>query len=568
MENVTLKTVITSSLERLIPESAPRALSTEGLSCLSNEPFSFQIAYRLASDRPTADTVHVRIESELPISLFSVGYVPVLQAGEVGLDDTFRPGLMGDPLYRKRVNPKILKKYSDPKTYDVIEDDPTHLHARSESWMGIWITVNENGRRLGGGVYPIRAVFYSSKGKELGDASLSLRVIPASLPKQKLKYTNWLHSDCLADVYGIEPFCERFWEIFASFVREGVRHGANMLLTPCFTPALDTPIGEERRTVQLVGVTLRGGEYSFDFHLLDRYLEIARSEGVEYFEHSHFFTQWGAAHAPKVMATVNGKYKRIFGWDTVSWGKKYTAFLSAYIPALLSHLKEKGLDRLFMFHVSDEPEEKNLATYRRARAVLGKLLDGYPVGDALSSYKYYADGTVTTPIAITDHAGEFYGRTEHLWTYYTGGQCKGGFSNRKLNCSGERNRMLGVQMYMHGIEGFLHWGYNFWYDRLSSGVSDPRADACFYLGANPATSYSVYPALNGTCIPSTRQKVFYEGICDLRALLCLERRIGKKKTRELVESFFGSVTFATHPGSAERLLAFRQVLNEKIASLL
>ncbi len=568
MENVTLQTVITSSLERLFPESAPKALCTEGLSCLSNEPFSFQIAYRLKAEIPTADTVYVRIESELPISLYAVGYVPALQMGEARLDDRYRPGLIGDALLKKRVNPKILKRRYHLDDGILVEDDPTHLSARSESWQGIWLTVNEDGRRLKSGDYPIRAVFYASNGEALGECALSLRVIGAALPKQKLKYTNWFHCDCLADAYGIEPFSERFWEIFASYVKVGVRHGTNMLLVPCFTPALDTSIGDERKTVQLVGVTLTDGEYSFDFSLLDRYLETALACGIRYFEHSHFFTQWGAAHAPKIMATVDGKYKRIFGWETVSWGKRYTAFLSAYIPALLAHLKEIGLDRRFLFHVSDEPSEKNLATYRRARAALGNLLDGYPIGDALSNYEYYADGTVTAPIVVTDHVHEFYGKAKHLWAYYTGEQCKGGFSNRKLNCSGERNRMLGVQLYMHGIEGFLHWGYNFWYDRLSSGLADPRTDACFYAGANPATSYFVYPALDGSCIPSTRQKVFYEGICDLRALLCLERMIGKRQAREFVEEFFGTVTFATHPGSAERLLEFRRRLNERIASLL
>ena len=43
------------------------------------------------------------------------------------------------------------------------------------------------------------------------------------------------------------------------------------------------------------------------------------------------------------MATVDGKYKRVFGWNTVAWGKKYTEFLHAYIPSLLRFLKAEKL---------------------------------------------------------------------------------------------------------------------------------------------------------------------------------------------------------------------------------
>jgi hypothetical protein len=68
---------------------------------------------------------------------------------------------------------------------------------------------------------------------------------------------------------------------------------------------------------------------------------------------------------------------------------------------------------------------------------------------------------------------------------------------------------------MHEIEGFLHWGYNFYYDVLSQGIANPETDSCFYAGSNPGTSYFVYPTHNG-CAQSIRQKVFYEGINDMR----------------------------------------------------
>jgi hypothetical protein len=91
-------------------------------------------------------------------------------------------------------------------------------------------------------------------------------------------------------------------------------------------------------------------------------------------------------------------------------------------------------------------------------------------------------------------------------------------------------------------------------------------EACFYDGANPGTSFFVYPATDGSCIPSIRQKVFYEAINDLRALQLLERFIGRKETLRFLQAYYGEVDFHTAAGSAEKLLGFRQALNERIKS--
>lgn len=569
MEKYALKTMILSSLEKVFPETEPSAdKAMSHFSLFKNEPLSFQVAYKIDIGEVMATSVFAKITTDLPLSLYSVGYVPVLQSSDQNLSDKYRAGLFPDRLLAKRVNPKINIKKS-PWTAIHVEDDAVHIAAQSDSWRALWLTVNERKQQLKGGQYSFKIEFFQqTNGAKLGEAEATFTVIDVALPKQKLLYTNWFHCDCICDAHGVEPFTPRFWELFADYVEQASLNGMNLLLTPCFTPPLDTPIGDERRTVQLVGVDVSNGEYHFDFSLLDQYVSIAKKHGIEYFEHSHLFTQWGAEHAPKIMATVDGKYKRLFGWSTVAWGKKYKDFLHAYIPALLAFLKERRLDKKFVFHVSDEPAPRNRATYQKAKEALGDLLEGGTIGDALSHYEFYESGLVTTPIVATANVKDFYGRVDHLWAYYTGGHCFDGLSNRKLNCSSERNRMLGIQLYMHHIEGFLYWGYNFWYDELSQGFVDPNTDTCLYCGANPAAGFLVYPAINGGCIPSIRQKVFYEGLNDMRALYLLERYIGKKETRNFVQAFFGEVTFFTHPKSAEHLLQFRELLNQKIQDLL
>ena len=185
------------------------------------------------------------------------------------------------------------------------------------------------------------------------------------------------------------------------------------------------------------------------------------------------------------------------------------------------------------------------------------------MGDALSDYSYYEDGTVQVPIVATNHIGPFLGKCKHLWCYYTGEQVMNNMSNRLLNVSPERNRMLGVQMYKYHIEGFLQWAYNFYYGILSQGIFNPLTSPSWGDGA-PGTSYMVYPGTDGKALYSTRIKVFYEGLCDQRALELLEKKRGRAFAEALLEKYFGEVTFTTAPASPETMLAFREELNRAV----
>lgn len=128
-----------------------------------------------------------------------------------------------------------------------------------------------------------------------------------------------------------------------------------MLLTPVFTPPLDTEVGGERLTVQLVDVKLENGKYSFGFDRFIRWVRLAQKCGIKYFEISHLFSQWGAKYTPKIVAEVNGRQKRIFGWETSADSIEYAEFLSAFIPQLIKVIR------------SLEIEKSTFSTYRTSR---------------------------------------------------------------------------------------------------------------------------------------------------------------------------------------------------------
>ncbi|MCA5960560.1 hypothetical protein LC724_09105 [Blautia sp. RD014234] len=130
-----------------------------------------------------------------------------------------------------------------------------------------------------------------------------LEVAEAQWRPQSLIHTEWFHADCLADFYRTEVFSEMHWKVIEKQIALAGRElGVNMILTPVFTPPLDTAIGGERTTVQLVEAELKEDGYLFDFTKLKRWCDICRRSGIENLEIAHLFTQWGQRRRRRYMS--------------------------------------------------------------------------------------------------------------------------------------------------------------------------------------------------------------------------------------------------------------------------
>lgn len=116
----------------------------------------------------------------------------------------------------------------------------------------------------------------------------------------------------------------------AQIALAGKELGINMLLTPIFTPPLDTAVGGERTTVQLIDIVQDAdGSYKFDWSRLKRWCDLCLRNGIKYLEIPHLFTQWGAKAAPKIVVTVDGKNVKKFGWHTPALDSSYQSFFKA-----------------------------------------------------------------------------------------------------------------------------------------------------------------------------------------------------------------------------------------------
>lgn len=521
-----------------------------------NETISFQAAFCGMAEYDRRPVV-LRAESPLKkqIRIRTVLSVPVRLAALPGADDNYlrkTPGLYPDLLRDQQPeNPLAI------------------LRVQTEQWQSFWIDV-EPEDECEPGVYPVELRLVTADDETvLASASISVTILPGRLPAQKLIRTHWFHTDCLAEYYRVPVFSEEHWTIIENFIRTAVRRGCTMILTPLFTPPLDTAPGGERLTVQLVDVNVCKGAYTFGFDRLERWVEICRRCGVAYLEMSHLFTQWGAAAAPKIIATVDGEEKRLFGWETDAHGEAYAHFLSEFLPALMKKLNELGVAERAYFHISDEPSLDHLESYRHACSLVKPYLQGRPVIDALSDFAFYQTSALEKPVVALDHLEPFLqAGVPGLWTYYCVGQYRD-VTNSFMAMPAARTRMLGVQLYRYQLEGFLQWGYNFYHTQLSLANLNPYevTDAGGVFPSGDA--FQVYPGRDGKPEESIRFMLNHLAMQDLRALEALEALQGREQVLRLLEECAqGSLTLTDYPRDAAFFDRLRQRVNKELSGRL
>ncbi|MGN0867819.1 MAG: DUF4091 domain-containing protein [Oligosphaeraceae bacterium] len=435
------------------------------------------------------------------------------------------------------------------------------LSVPSRKWTSLWVSVDIP-RECPSGRHPLRILLSTPSQEQVRLAwplepmppavmEVELDIIPAELPKQTLWSCSWFHVDCLQHWYGVGFQEPRFWEILEKYVKDMVAHGVNVLFTPLWTPPLDTAIGRERPTCQLLGITEEEGRYRFDFALLEKWITLARQWGMERFEFTHAFSQWGARATPKIL--VNGK--RRFGWDVAATSPEYQDFLNQLLPALARFLRERDLAGKCIFHNSDEPQADSLERYRQSLALMTRHLpdEEFPVVDAMSDVEFVKEGVSQRPIPVTTALDNFQALPlKSRWCYYCG-TWQHGAPNRLMGLPSWRNRALGVLLYALGQEGFLHWGHNFWFSQYSLDWDlNPWQNTSAGFGFFGGDSYLVYPGRHDDPVDSLRYEVFAEAMQDYRACQLLESLAGREAVLAILqEGVERPLSMTDYPHSAQ-----------------
>ncbi len=524
-----MKILTVNALEKIFLDKQPSFIWTKDC-MLKNERASYQVA--ICFEQEAFQECTVQVESPLKdyIQVCHVGHVPVCNATAPLADDyhlSKKPG----------VYPDLLVPDYEGKVYTIT----------AYTWASFWVTVDSPA--VAAGEYDIEFSVYALDKTLLGKCVFTMQVKEETLPKSDLLVTHWMHFDCISELHEVEPFTAEFYAVFAKYLQSYVRHGNTMLITPIFTPPLDTEIGKERETIQLVEVSLVNGEYSFGFDKLKEYIDFCSAAGIRHFEISHLFTQWGAKCCPKIMATADGEYKKIFGWENPADGEEYFAFLTAFLPKLTAFLEKNGVDAYF--HISDEPNIDHLAHYGKLRNHVKQYIGDYSIMDALSDINFYKEKLVDKPVVALDYTKPFLEAGGDFWVYYCCGQHVKYVSNGFISMPCLRTAILGLQLYLTGVKGFLQWGFNFYHNFLSREIVNPFGNTdC--SGTFPAgDGFLVYPDVNGGGMyESIRHESFLNGMQSYGLLRRLEEKKGREFCVQLLKDE-GMETFFTYPHDDE-----------------
>ncbi len=547
---------LTSSLEKVFLNKRAKEFQIDTINIIKNDTYNFQLVYFLSdADRASRNRYfRVEIESSEDYELYDVNlvkceYLATEYRDRFYLDTT--PGLYPDLLTK---NEGTIKPLPD-------------------NFKSLWISI-KSGNEAKKSAFKIKLVEIQledntgaiiEKNNVVFEKNISLNIINQKNIELPIKHTQWFHVDSIANYHKVKVFSEEHWNLIEKYIEFAAKKSdVNLLLTPTFTPSLDTDVNKERKTVQLIDVFYKDGKYSFNFDKLDRWCNLCKKYGIKYLEVAHFFTQWGAKYTPKIEVHVeddnkNSTIVKQFGWHIKATDPSYRKFLEALIPELIINFEKFGYskDKLY-FHISDEPNKECIEDYSRAKKQIRDLLGECNLIDALSDFEYYEKGLVETPIPANDHIEPFVNKVDELWTYYCIAQGNM-VPNRFIGLPSYRNRAMGILLYLYNVKGFLHWGFNFYESENSRKSINPFLSVdgeCAFPAGDP---FLVYPGPT----TSIRNEVQNEAFSDLKLLCLLENKIGREKVIKIIKDNQPySFSFTDYPRNQEYYLKLREeVLN-------
>ncbi|MEW6750673.1 MAG: DUF4091 domain-containing protein [Candidatus Latescibacterota bacterium] len=494
---MSIRSWTTSALTRHFPSTPPRPARGLALEAALDERVSFQVAVRQEEGDPQEVRVEVRAPEGRRARVRRVGYVPVRHHNTPALaDDTdglgMIPGYVPDALFDED---RVL-----------LPGGETHA---------FWITLAPGlDARPGSLDAEVRVIPEKTPAQAHG---VRLDVADVRIqPRRDFAVTQWFYNDALLDYYRCTAFDERYWQVLPAYFRDMVEHGQDTVYTPVFTPPLDGV----KRPSQLLRVHRRGsGRYSFDWRDVERYVTLAKRCGLRHFEWTHLFTQWGVKHALRIYEGQGVDEKLLWKPETGATSGTYRTFLEQFLPHLQRFLVSHRLMRHSFFHVSDEPHgDEHRENYQAARALLAELAPWMRTMDALTDITYGRKRLTDMPIPSIRTALDFVAEDIPCWCYYCCGP-RGRFVQRLLDTPLPKIRMNGWLFYRWPFQGFLHWGYNYWYRSQTRELIDVFAeqDGLRWPGWAYGDTCLVYPGPDGP-IDSLRWEVFGDSLQDYALL--------------------------------------------------
>jgi hypothetical protein len=322
------------------------------------------------------------------------------------------------------------------------------------------------------------SVTLTRQGKRCARLPLTLEVWPFSLPKRPgLHVTNWFHPDCVTKWHRCEPWGARHWKLLDLYAATMTEYRQDTIITP-------TLIGNFHNSDPMTlvdAIRNKDGEYRFDFRKLERWVALFDRHGFRLFEMWHLASQARGTHAPRFPVFDEKKGKTVWLEKLVVLSPEYRKLVGGFLRELSRWLDRRGLSDRFLLHVYDEPRKETWPHYAKVSAFFREHAPALRHIDAISASDIITEfgADIDIPVPLTTHLEDdaYYRERARagkkpVWWYTCCGPA-GRYANRFVCQPSLATRIMPWQAFVHGISGYLHWGYNFWHRCYQDGSGLP-----------------------------------------------------------------------------------------------
>jgi len=415
---------------------------------------------------------------------------------------------------------------------DPILDTPfVNLHGFTTQPIWITVSIPEN---TPPGIYTgLLTIKGSIDGKNFSmNRRFSVQVYPVSIHKTSLWVTNWFDLDKtkmkqLSNGKDSVVFSQRYWYWLRVVAKKMKEYDQNVIIaSPVF----------------LTNISMRDNHYQFDFSKFDQFVQTFADEGaLGRIEGGHVGGRMGDWYSQF------GLYVPYWKNDTIRFrcsplnDSSVQSFYKEFSPALMTHLKEKKWDKIYLQHVCDEPEPGNEKSYGDIAAFIKTIAPGIKTIDAVHSHGVGNTVDVWVPqLDFFNTDFDFYKERkkagDEIW-FYTCLAPQGDYANRFIELPLIKTRILHWINFRYGATGYLHWGWNFWSENPMEETSGIIPEAGNIMPGGDA--FITYPG-NGKILSSIRLEAMRDGIVDYELLKMLDQKVpevAKEMCRQVVYNF-------------------------------
>jgi len=318
-----------------------------------------------------------------------------------------------------------------------------------------------------------------------GSASVpvNVRVYDVTLPDGRLssyKVDNWFSSagwepaamEALRYQYGIAEFSNDWWTVMTSFAQYMKKHRNNVIWVD--------PIGYLVPDVQIDA----NGEYTFDWTKFDRFAHLFIDEGaLKELHGASLMTKAGDRYQVRTIQKINGMPQMV---PVPAQSAEAEAWLDVYLPALKAHLNAKGWLNLFYQSGGDEPiNDQDREDDNWFYGKVHSLAPGIRTIEANFVPTYAFENTLD--VQVVKQSNYDYEANYHkirqdfgqeVWLYICN-YPTWEYLVRNIDASLAKTVLPHWYTFRHGMDGYLHWGFNFWNLNSASGNRPVTASSSY-----------------------------------------------------------------------------------------